>query len=85
MKKKEYFVTEEICDLFLESRSAMLCRDKAINSIWGTKRAIQYGKIYIQKEQQAWNLVYELYPGLLGCELEYVYKTKEVKRKEKFD
>jgi len=65
-KKKKYPVTEEIIDLFAESMAAKNCRDEAINCIWGTKRAIKYGKIYILLDSKAWRLVYKLYPELVG-------------------
>jgi len=77
-ERKKYPITTEIYDLFLESSAAKDCRDKAIDSIWGTKRAIQYGKIYVEKDRQAWGLVHELYPELRNKTLSFKYDSNEV-------
>jgi hypothetical protein len=76
MKNKLYPVTEEITNLFIESISAYECRKKSINSIWGTKRAINYGKVYHKKEDKAWELIHKLYPELEGKNLRYLRKEK---------
>jgi len=78
MKNKLYPVTEEIIDLFIESISAYECREKSINSIWGTKRAIDYGKVYHKKEDEAWELIHKLYPELEGKYLRYLRKEKSI-------
>ena len=79
MKQKTYEVTDEIKDLFLEADAARLCRDEAIKSIWGTKRAIRFAKINASRLSEAWALVYALYPELLeGYRLTFFSSDKTV-------
>jgi len=69
--EKKYPVTGEIADLFIESKAAADCRDKAVMGIWRTRKAIRYGEIKISTEQEAWRLIYELYPNLSKKTLQY--------------
>jgi len=78
-EEKRYPVTEEIADLFIESQASERCRDRAINSIWGTNRAIRYGKICLSKELDAWKLIRNLYPELTKKNLTYHFENREVR------
>jgi len=77
-KEKKYPVTEEIADLFLEAGAAKDCRNQAIDSIWGTRKAIKYGKICRSKEREAWELIWKLYPELGNKPLLYNYDSNEL-------
>lgn len=70
-------VTEEIVDLFRTAGACRACRDAAIRSLWGTKRAIRFERCALEARENAWRLVHELHQGLPD-ELQYVPKDKMV-------
>jgi len=80
--EKKYPVTDEIAELFAEGNAAEECKIKAINSIWGTKRAIAYGKVQWLKRNKAWSLIFKLYPELESKALSFYPYTQEVKLKD---
>lgn len=68
---KYYDVTGEMKDTFEEYLVAEKCRLDAIDRVWGTKRAIKFGKIAAIAERKFWREVRELYPELEFCKLFY--------------
>ena len=77
-KKTEYKITEEICELFSESQDAKLCMESAVGSVWGTRRAIAFARKTREKTTSAWELVYELYPELIGKNITFRPREKDV-------
>lgn len=61
---KFYDVPQEVKDLFEASDVAEACRDKAIASVWGVKRAIKFGRMAEKYRREAWDKVWALYPEL---------------------
>lgn len=55
-------VPEEVHDLFIECYGAMACRDRAIESIFGSRKAIKFAKKAESAKVKAWRIVKELYP-----------------------
>ena len=81
--EKQYKVTEEIAELFLEGNAAEDCRDAAVESLFFSKRAIEYGKTARRAFEKAWNLIYDLYPELRGKGLTFRRKEMDVVINEK--
>jgi hypothetical protein len=56
--------TQELIDINDEYLSCIGCRDKCIMLVFGTKRAIKYGKRAEKIRRKFWKLSKELYPEL---------------------
>lgn len=53
---------DEIRELFDEAEGARICRDQAIDKVFGARRAIRFAIQDIKCRRKAWDLVMELWP-----------------------
>jgi hypothetical protein len=78
MEEKTYQISEEIRRLFDDARANYDFRDSCINLLFRTKRAIEYARASVKANDEAWRLVFALYPNLRGRPLEYRWETRDV-------
>lgn len=71
-------VPKEIQELFCEGQAALVCRDKAIRSVFSAKRAIYYEKIRKRKLMKAWELVQELWPESRFSKITYDFNKRAI-------
>jgi len=63
--KKEYKLTDEIIQLFIEYNHYADMRSRYVESFWSQKRAEGYGKRCWEVRHKAWNKFFSLYPEAL--------------------
>jgi len=68
---KEFKVSEEIQDIWIEYAACIGCRDKCINSVFKAKRAINYGKGAEKARCKFFRMVRDLYPELRDVAINY--------------
>ena len=71
---KQYKVTEEIRDLWNEYIACIGCRDKCIDSIFKSKRAISYGKSAEKAKLKFWVMLRDLHPEIGGRPISYCHE-----------
>lgn len=76
--KKNYPVPDDVAVLFEKARAARVCRDNAINSRFGSRRAIEYELESERLDIEAWGLISKLYPETRGYGLIYSFGNKSV-------
>lgn len=64
--RKEWEITAEINDIFIEANAMRALRDQYIGTLFFEKRAIKYAIEYERLSQSAWKRVFILYPELKG-------------------
>lgn len=64
MSEQVFPVSDEIKELFADSKSAFACRDQCIVSMFKAKRAIYYGKEAEKAKDKAISLCRQLWPEL---------------------
>ena len=76
-ENKEYSVTEEMQEIFLDYLSANSCKVGCVASVFNTKKAIRYGKLAEKARTKFWQLVYALYPELTEDDVSATYKYRQ--------
>lgn len=74
-----YKVTDEICRLFDEAIVASKCMKIAVSDTCDREAAIAFGLIDMEKQREAWALIYKLYPELTNVHCDYLHPEKEVR------
>jgi len=78
MSDKKYVIPQEIIDLFGEADDAEKCREDAVGFVWSYKRALKYAEIARTKREEAWKMIYDLYPDAMTKKCQVIYKKREL-------
>ena len=81
-EKKCFDLSSEIINIWNEYVAAIDCRDQVLkNSIFKFqhKKALYFARIAVQKRQEFWKRINEIYPELNIFNVDYYYDTKKEK------